>query len=435
MIVVGAGAAGLMASIEAARAGSRVLLLEGQKTLGAKILISGGGRCNVTNARVSEADYNSGVPRTVRNILRSYPQSKTVTFFSTIGVELVEEQWGKLFPTSSKARTVLDALVKAAHDSGVRLEHPRRVTKVGKEGEVYGVAGEDFSFHGRTLILTTGGLSLPATGSDGGGFGLARSLGHTLTHTVPALAPLTSPDKGWSVLSGLSCEVRLSLFVAPAQVRGVTPLGDPRRADQREHGGGERRQDPETSASGPFLFTHRGFSGPAALDLSRHWAWNRGFGGEVRILASFAPGLTEEAFLKATQSDIGSHPNRRLVAHLGRWVPERLARELVRRSGLPEHLPLSQLSHEARKKLAQVLLQCELQVDGTEGFKKAEATAGGVPLDEVDAKTLESQKSPGLFLAGEILDVDGRLGGFNFQWAWSSGHVAGLAAAHKIKPS
>lgn len=364
--MVGAGAAGLMAAITAARHqsdGAPVSLFDSRQKIGAKILISGGTRCNVTNRKVTAEDYQGGPRHFIRHVFEAFTPVDTIRFFKSIGVELVLEPTGKYFPVTHSGKTVLEALMREAENAGVRLVTGRRIVGIeGKKG-AFRLSLEDGTLEAQRVILCTGGLSLPETGSDGMGLRIAEKLGHTLVRTAPALTPLLSEDKDWAALSGLTLEdVRLDFYSQ-----------------------GKKK----ASARGGFLFTHFGFSGPAALDISRHFALTVPLHGP-RIEADFLPAGDE------------------------RRLPKRFYETLKKKCG---------------KDLAKRLHRYPLEVTGVYGYKKAEVTAGGVDLREVSVATMESKKVPGLYFAGEILDVDGRIGGFNFQWSWSSGAVAGKAAA------
>jgi predicted Rossmann fold flavoprotein len=404
VIVVGGGAAGLMAAIAAARHGAGpVLLLEGSPRVGTKILMSGGTRCNVTHDVVTAADYHVGSRNVVARLLREFSHLDTARFFEEdLGVALKREDTGKLFPVSDDAQEVVDALVGCAERSGVTIKLRRKVVSV-EPGFVVRTDGGEV-FQARAVILTTGGLSFPRTGSDGTGYGIVESLGHTLTRRSPALTPLVARSGGMHErLRGVTLPVSLTVLV------------------------GESRKK-FWSGAGSFLFTHFGYSGPVALDASRHVA-REAWTGPVAVIASFLPEVTPDALEREILQAAEHEPRRTLPAMLRGRLPESLLLELLAVAGVAPDEPVSRISRERRKALVQALTAHELPVLEVMGYRKAEVTAGGVPLAEVNPATMESRRTPGLFLAGEILDVDGRLGGYNFQWAWSSGTVAGRAAA------
>jgi predicted Rossmann fold flavoprotein len=409
LIVVGAGAAGLMTAVAAGRAGLKgVIALDGARTLGAKILVAGGGRCNVTHHAVHERDYAGATPAAIRRVLSRFTVEQTIDFFAGLGVELKREETGKLFPVTDNARTVLQALLRAAADVGVEIRHPDRVLAIETcEDASFRIRSEHGTLCARRVVLATGGRSLPKSGSDGAGLEMAVSLGHTLTErVVPSLVPLLLQEGHWlRELSGLAL---------PAELR-VTDRAGKRLA----------------RFEGSLLCTHFGLSGPVALDISRHWTLQRAAQPDVRLEASLLPDLdpstADRWLLDAT--------GRSMLSRLRERLPERMARAVLQACAvLPETTP-QQLPKERRRELVRNLVALELPVTGDRGFTYAETTAGGVPLTEVRLETLESRVRPGLHLVGEMLDVDGRIGGFNFQWAWASGHVAGRAAAEALLES
>jgi predicted Rossmann fold flavoprotein len=413
--IVGAGAAGLFAAIwagRAAAAGSRVVAFDGARKLGAKILVAGGGRCNVTHHAVSEHDFAGSTPPAIRKVLRRFSAEQTVQFFHEAGVELKQEETGKLFPVSDSARTVLEALIREATVAGAKLIHPARVTAINAlpssqqtvaDGTAmpaeqpcrFRVTTDAGSCTARRVILCTGGRSLPKSGSDGFGYQLAQALGHSITTpVVPALVPLLLAGDHWiKQLSGLTLPTAVTLTATSGKRLAAT--------------------------TGSTLCTHRGLSGPAVLDISRHWLVARYDDPAVRLSLNWLPEETPESVDQLLQAGRGT------LAALRQRLPERLARQLCEQAGAPA---AGDLPRAARRALVQLVTATPLPVTGDRGFTVAEATAGGVPLAEVNLKTMESRCYPGLYLAGELLDVDGRIGGFNFQWAWASGFVAGTAA-------
>jgi predicted Rossmann fold flavoprotein len=408
IVIVGAGAAGLATAIftRAGRSRPTVLLLDGARRPGAKILVSGGGRCNVTNAVVTERDYWGGSPAAIRRVLRAFPVERTVAFFSGAGVPLHEEEDGKLFPDSHRARDVLDALLGLAAARGVAFGWSTRVHAVAADAQGFRIGTPAGTLAARAVVLATGGLALPKSGSDGAGYAMARALGHTLVPTTPALAPLILDPSGDDGLhrewSGTSLSAELSLWC------------DDRLAQH---------------LSGPLLWTHFGISGPVALNASRHWLRARLEGRTVALTANFRPGRTFEDMDAHWLSERRRNPRRTVGGVLDACLPGAMATGIASRAGVPRALPLASLPRAARRQLMHAITRWPLPVTGSRGYPYAEATAGGVPMVEVDPATMESRACRGLFLVGEMLDVDGRLGGFNFQWAWSSAFVAGAALA------
>jgi predicted Rossmann fold flavoprotein len=409
ILVVGAGAAGLFAATwvgRTAEAGDpacprpRILVVDGARKLGAKILVAGGGRCNVTHHEVSEADYAGGTPAAIRKVLRRFPVADTTRFFEEAGVALKREDTGKLFPVTDSARTVLEALIAEATKAGVEIRHPARVTAIEAALDGFVVATDAGLIAARRVILCTGGKSLPKSGSDGGGFMLAQSLGHSLAEPlVPSLVPLVLETGHWITgLSGLTLPTTVTLATATGKRLFAT--------------------------TGSTLCTHVGLSGPAVLDISRHWLIARHADPNVTLSLNWLPGMTTED----CDRRLVEGQRRGAVAVLRDHITDRLARTLCELAGAPVS---GDMPRDARRKLAALATATPLPVVGDRGFAVAEATAGGVPLSEVRLETMESRIRPGLFFAGEVLDVDGRIGGFNFQWAWASGFVAGSAAANR----
>jgi predicted Rossmann fold flavoprotein len=406
--IIGGGAAGLAAAIfaaEAASLGHRIVVLDGAKTLGAKILVSGGGRCNVTHHEVRPQDFN-GSQNVVRNILAAFDASAAVRWFASLGVELKREPTGKLFPVADSARVVLDALLRRCGELNIELLTSARVTQVdraqGDESQ-FTIENERGSLRASRVIVCTGGRSLPRSGSDGFGWEMMRQMGHTVTPTYAALAPLVlAPEFFHAGLSGISQEVELSVWVAG------------KRSDVR---------------SGSLLWTHFGISGPVVMDASRHWIIAAGTDQQPMLRCNLLPGDTFEQAERWLIESISSRPKAPVLSHLVERLPERVAAAVLRHAGIDPASAAGQLPREARRALAHELTGLVLPATGHRGWNYAEVTAGGVPLNEIDYRTMQSRKVPGLYLAGEILDCDGRIGGFNFQWAWATGYLAGRAAA------
>jgi predicted Rossmann fold flavoprotein len=406
IVIVGAGAAGLATGIFIRRFNPAVsvTVLDGAAKPGAKILVSGGSRCNVTNASVSESDFWGGKPTIIRRVLRGFPAADAAAWFASLGVPLHEEDHGKLFPDSNRSRDVLDALLRELQAAGAVLRPSTRVTEVTAEAAGFCLHTSQGALTADRVVLATGGESLPKTGSDGAGLAMARRLGHAVVPTTPALAPLT-----------------LDMTFAPGQrVQGVA-------------------QDVEvavwingsvaTRLTGALLWTHFGVSGPVILNASRHWLRAHLEAQPVLLTISLCPGEGFES-VDATWTRLSAtRPRLSVLSALAELVPARFAAAVVERLGLQGAMPLTLLTRGDRRRLAHALVQWPLAVTGSRGYNYAEATAGGVALEEINPATMESRRCPGLYLVGEMLDVDGRIGGFNFQWAWSSGRVAARAIA------
>ncbi|MEO7133117.1 MAG: aminoacetone oxidase family FAD-binding enzyme [Vicinamibacterales bacterium] len=395
--VIGAGAAGLVAAAFASAGGAQVVLIERTKDGGRKILISGGGRCNVLPSTLAPERFVTDSPsHLLRGMLRAWPLHEQRAFFERdLEIPLaLEEESGKLFPRSNRARDIRDGLVTYARAKGVEIRFDTTVTdlSIGAAKFTIGTSGGDVQCD--RVVLATGGLSVPSTGSDGTGLSLAQRFGHAMVDTYPALTPLLASDDVHASLSGLSLDVRL---------RG--------------------KSGPKTIESfGGFLFTHRGYSGPSVLDIS-HLTER---GAQPTIRAQWSP-LTAadwtEALAPRSLGEGGS-----VATILNRRLPGRLAEQLMIEAGVLLDRRTSSFTRLERTRLIEMLTSYPLPWSGNEGYKKAEVTGGGVALSEVDPKTLESKRVAGLFMCGEMLDAFGPIGGHNFAWAWATGRAAGIGA-------
>jgi predicted Rossmann fold flavoprotein len=414
VVVVGAGAAGLMAAIFAAGDGRDVVVLERTTDGGRKILISGGGRCNVLpSALAPERFVTDSPPHLMRGMLRSWPLLQQRAFFeSELGVPLaLESETGKLFPTSNRARDVRDALVAHARAMNVAFQFDVSLTDLTPADGGWLVHTSRGTLAASRVILASGGLSVPATGSDGAGLRIAEALGHRINQVYPALTPLRADPPVHAGLSGVSLSVRLRA-----------------RSDART-----------TETTGGFLFTHRGYSGPAVLDISHVAVRSRHTADQavIRVQWTGMDAAAWEATLACPASrNRGACPERsgmgapsaRVATTVSSHLPQRLAMQLLEEAGVPADRRASDLRREERRALVERLTAYRLPWTGDEGFKKAEVTGGGIALEEVNARTLESRRQPGLFLCGEILDAFGPIGGHNFAWAWATGRLAGIGA-------
>jgi len=404
--IVGAGAAGLATAIFARRfnRARSVVLLDGARAPGAKILVSGGSRCNVTNATVHERDFWGGTPSVIRRVLRAFPVSDTIAFFKDIGVSLHEEAGGKLFPDTNRARDVLTALLRESDAVGAQLASDHRVLDVARAPDGFRIDTSRGPLRASTVVLATGGQALPKSGSDGAGFAIAGRLGHTIVPTTPALSPLLldASDAVHAGVSGVSHDAELTVWVDGAVGVRLT---------------------------GSLLWTHFGISGPVALNASRHWLRAQIEGRPVRMTASFRPGERFDTVDADWQRLAIANPKSSVQTTLASMLPASVAAAILRQLALDGTAALAHVPRDDRRRLSRALVEFPIPVTGSRGYTYAEATAGGVALTEIDAATMASRACPGLTCVGEMLDVDGRIGGFNFQWAWSSGFVAGRALA------
>lgn len=401
IVVIGAGAAGSMAAIFAARGGARTTLLERTRDGGRKILISGGGRCNVLPTVVDESRFvTDSSANTLRKMVRSWPLDAQVRFFEDeLGVPLVEEiESLKRFPASHKARDVRDALLAQVQRDGGTLRFDTLVTGIaphdgGWRISIDGAAPIDAD----AVIIATGGLSVPLTGSDGLGLRVLRELGHEMHPTYPALTPITADDAAFAALSGVSLTVTLTARDAVRQA----------------------------AWRGGFLFTHHGYSGPAPLNVSHVVARSRLEGDRSARLTVQWTALGDKEWEVALRPQGG----RTVAGALRQEMPERLAQVLIAAANVDPARTLAELRRDERLRLLETLVRGTLPWTGDEGYKKAEVTGGGLDLAEVNPRTMESRKHPGLFVCGEVLDAFGPIGGYNFLWAWSTGRAAGVGAA------
>jgi len=390
-----------MAAIFAARAGAETLLLERTADGGKKILISGGGRCNVLPMRLDESRFvTASSPNVLRKMVRSWPLPEQVAFFEgELGIPLVEEvESSKRFPASHRARDVRDGLLAHAASLGAKLVANTTVTGVAPDAAKWRVERErGDAIVADAVIIATGGLSVPNTGSDGFGLRLLARLGHEMHPSYPALTPITAGDADFAGLSGISLPVTLT---ARDAARSAT-------------------------ASGGFLFTHRGYSGPAVLDVSHVVARSRlESDGGARLDVCWTA-------LSADEWTAAFRPQgtRTVAGAMRQYLPERLAAVLSTKASVDPVRSLADLRRDERQRLVAMLTRGELPWTGDEGYKKAEVTGGGVALGEVDPRTMESRRHRGLFICGEVLDAFGPIGGYNFLWAWATGRAAGIGAA------
>ena len=401
VIVIGAGAAGSMAAIFAASEGAETVLIERTRDGGRKILISGGGRCNVLPLRVDESRFvTDSSPNLLRKMVRAWPLAEQRAFFEdTLDIPLEEEVESlKLFPASHKARDVRDGLLDHARKVGVRMRMESSVVDIAPVSGAWEVTVDDGSvLKADAVIIATGGLSVPNTGSDGTGLNMLKALGHTMHPTYAALTPLTTTDAAFNDLSGISLTVSLTAKSALQQA----------------------------TWRGGFLFTHHGYSGPSVLNVS-HVA--------VRARAGHAPSAKVHVQWTALgekewEEALKPHGARTVTGALRAEMPDRLATALLAKANVEPTRPLTELRRDERLRLIDILVRGDLPWQGDEGYKKAEVMGGGVALSEVDPRTMESRRHKGLFLCGEVLDAFGPIGGYNFLWAWATGRSAGIAAA------
>lgn len=404
IVVIGGGAAGLMAAITAARQGAQVTLLEPNERLGKKVNITGKGRCNVTNDCDRETLLANipGNGRFLYGALVRFTPRDTMAFFEGLGVPLKVERGNRVFPVSDSAFDITNALERELKRCRVRWVRDRALAVETRDGAVCAVTGERGTYPAQAAIIATGGVSYPATGSRGDGYHLARSLGHTVIEPRGSLVPLCCAGEDCADMQGLSLRnVELTLY--------------------------DRRKKPMYRDFGELLFTHFGVSGPLVLSASAHL--RRWEGESYALSIDLKPALDEQRLDARLLRDIGDSPNRDMSHIAAGLVPHSMVPVLLRRCGLSGSEKANALTREQRYTLVRMLKQFTLEITAPRPVSEAIVTAGGVKVGEVVPNTMASKKTAGLYFAGEVLDVDAYTGGFNLQIAWATGHLAGLSAA------
>jgi len=402
LIVVGAGPAGLFCGMNSSSNGERVLIIEKKRSPGNKLLVSGSGRCNLTHDGEIKSFFGhyGDHGRFLRSALLSFSNLDLISFFEDRGLSMTRQEGGKIFPETQRARDVLDILVDECRAKNVDIECGKAVTSISESGNEFVVASGDETCRSRLLVIATGGRSYPATGSTGDGYDFAKAFGHSIAEVGPALTPVRIRDYSFSKLAGISLpDAEVSIF---------------RGRKVKEH-------------RGDVLFTHEGLSGPGILDISRYIR-----PGDV-LRVSFIRAKKEdlERWLLDRSKEDGARNLRSVLPNLG--IPARLAARILEIAGIPQDLKCSQLTRGRRIGLADCLSGFPMITDELEDYDSAMVTRGGVNLGEVNSKTMESKLVPGLYFAGEVLDVDGDTGGYNLQAAFSTGFMAARSIRKRLK--
>jgi predicted Rossmann fold flavoprotein len=387
VIVIGAGAAGLMSAIESGKRGRKVLLVDHAKKIGEKIRISGGGRCNFTNTNTHPSKFISKNPKFVISALSQYTQNDFIDLVKKYNIKFHEKKLGQLFCDES-AQQIVDMLLIECQKANVTLKKEIIITNISKQDDQYFIVVGSEKYSCYSLIVATGGLSVPKIGASKFGYDIAKKFNLKVTETLPALVPLTFNEKFLAMckeLSGLSLEA-VVFFNKIFFQEGM-------------------------------LFTHRGLSGPSILQISSYWK----LGNNIKI--NLSPKLDIFKFL---ESEKNLNPKQDISNIISEILPKRLAYIICKNNNVSGNI--SELSNNLLKKLANSINTWIITPIGSEGYRTAEVTLGGVDTNEISSKTMMSKKNPGLFFIGEVVDVTGHLGGYNFQWAWSSGFVAGQYA-------
>ena len=397
-VVVGGGAAGMMAAIIAAEAGEKVVLLEGSGKLGRKILISGNGRCNLTNMEADDLEHYHGTkPRFVRSALDHFRLAETLNFFNDLGIEFREEKRRRLFPVSDQAKSVVDLLEDRLRCLGVRIEINSKVVGLEHHAKFEVKTAGEKSWVSDRVILASGGISLARLGADRSGMDLAVGLGHELTDLKPGLVAMISPEKYLVRMQGVKIRAEISI-----------DLGRGRRATDTDD----------------LLFTKYGVSGFAVINLSARLVPEIEEGNRFLHVNLF-PGQRAEAISQMLKERWQRHPHRPLELSFAGLLTSKLVRPFLDHFGCDSAKPVGVLDKGARWNLAQLMTNWSIEVSRPRPFDYAEVTIGGVDTDDINPDTLESYLVPGLYFAGEMVDIHADLGGFNFQWAWASGALAG----------
>jgi predicted Rossmann fold flavoprotein len=387
VIIVGAGAAGMMSAIEAGKRGRKVLLIDHAKKIGEKIRISGGGRCNFTNINTHPSKFISNNPKFVISALSQYTQNDFINLIKKHNIKFHEKKLGQLFCDQS-AQQIIDMLLLECQAAKVTLIKETIVTEINKKDDQYFIASGNDKYSCSSLIIATGGLSVPKIGASKFGYDIAKKFNMNIIETLPALVPLTFNEKILAMckeLSGLSLEAVVFFN--------------------------------KTFFQEGMLFTHRGLSGPSILQISSYWK----LGGNIKI--NLSPKLD---VFKLLENEKKSNPKQEINNIINEILPKRLSLIICKENNVNGNI--SELSNKLLKQLSDSINAWVINPVGSEGYRTAEVTLGGVDTNEISSKTMMSKKNPGLFFIGEVVDVAGHLGGYNFQWAWSSGYVAGQYA-------
>ena len=387
VIIVGAGAAGMMSAIEAGKRGRKVLLVDHAKKIGEKIRISGGGRCNFTNIHTHPSKFISNNPKFIISALKQYTQNDFINLIRKHNIKFHEKKLGQLFCDES-AQQIIDMLLLECKEANVVLKKDTKIIDIDKEDDKYFIKVASDKYLCKSLIIATGGLSIPKIGATTFGYDIAKKFNLKVVKTLPALVPLTFSEKILSIckeLTGLSIEAVVSLK--------------------------------KTFFEEGMLFTHRGLSGPSILQISSYWK----LGDNIKI--NLSPKLDIIKFLSDRKN---THPKQDINVIISEILPKRLAHIVCNENNVSGNI--CELSNKALNQLSSSINSWAINPTGSEGYRTAEVTLGGVDTEEISSKTMMSKKHPGLFFIGEVVDVTGHLGGYNFQWAWSSGYVAGKYA-------
>ncbi len=404
VIVIGGGAAGMIAAISARRLGAKVMILEKNPRVGKKILVTGNGRCNFTNVNTDIACFCGDNPKFVHSALSDFTIEDTLKFFEELGIEYKVEDQGKVFPMSDQASSVLDVLLYELNNIGVDIICDANVKDIIKKGHDFLVRLENgIEYMADSVILTPGGKAMPSTGSDGYGFDLAINLGHTMTDIFPALVQLMLEGSYFKRIDGVKLMGTAEIIYKDKSI--IQDRGD-------------------------ILFTNYGVSGPPILQISRKAGELLNQGKEAYVKINIFDTMTIEEVGKLLEKRFNDTSSKTVEFSFVGLINKRLIPVILAEAGIFDlKRPAASLSAKEKKALVEILIGWRFRIKGTKSWPSAQVTAGGIKTDEIDPKTMESKLVKGLFFAGEIIDIDGQCGGFNLQWAWSSGFIAGKNAA------
>ncbi|MBN2015558.1 NAD(P)/FAD-dependent oxidoreductase [Candidatus Dojkabacteria bacterium] len=401
VLIIGGGAAGMMSAISAARNNHEVILFEKNEELGKKILITGNGRCNLTNKNLTWENYHGSFPKFASSVISQFDNEKTIQFFEELGLVLVEEDQGRLFPRSQQAQSVVDVLKQELEQLGIQILTRKKIRRVEKIEQQFCITTYQKKKHfGDALIIATGGRTYPKTGSTGDGYRFAESLGHKIIKPFPVSTPFRIKSVVCNKLQGIKIIARLKVY------QGEKIISD--NTDE-------------------LLFTHIGLSAPVVLKSSREVSKVLCLNPEAELKCSinFFPEYSQEDLYKLLKKRLVNNPDRNIGNQFLGMLPKKVAPAILRYSRINPEIKSKQLANRTLDRIIKIIMNYELPIDDVLGWDMAQFTAGGVDVREIDSKTMESKLVPNLHFCGEVVDIDGDSGGYNLQWAWSSGFVAG----------
>ena len=404
VITVGGGAAGMMAAIAASRHGSRVTILEKNPRVGKKILATGNGRCNYSNINTDVSHYYGGNPGFAQSALSSFSVQDTLNFFEELGIQPKVEERGKVFPASGQASSFLDVFLYEMKNAGINVICDAEIKEITKKNSRFYIELENGElFSGDSVIISTGGKAMPSSGSDGDGYNFAKAFGHTVTNTFPSLVQLMLEGDFFKRIDGVKIVGTAEIIV-----------------DNRSM----------AMDNGDILFANYGISGPPVLQISRTAAAYISEGRKVYAKINIMDSISYDELKELLYKRFSSAPEKSVEFSFVGLINKRLIPVILEQAGVRNiRGPVADLSVSEKGSIVRILNDWRFKIKGTKGWSSAQVTAGGVSTDEINPDTMESRITKGLFFAGEVMDIDGKSGGYNLQWAWSSGYIAGKNAA------